>query len=82
MPKPRPPNLTPLENMVYDAYLHNDFLDDPGDPVWTNSLSDMVVGKGMKSDQFPGVVSSLVKKGVFAVNNVNKKRNDDMIWLL
>ena len=75
--KPRPTNLTPLENMVYDSYLASEYLNNPGDEVWTFSVVDRCVNQGMGRQQFPGVVSSLVQKGVFGVGNNAKKRNQN-----
>jgi hypothetical protein len=83
MPKPKPTNLTPLEEMAYQSYMESEYLNEPGDAVWTFSVSDRFVQKGGGRAQFSGVVSQLSQKGVFAVQKSlgRKGDDDDMIWL-
>jgi hypothetical protein len=82
MVKPKPKNLTPLEEMAYQAYMDSEYLNEPGDAVWTFSVSDRFVEKGGGRAQFSGVVSQLSQKGIFAVQKaVGRNADDDMIWL-
>lgn len=54
--------ITELEKDVITAIVENEYVDIPGDSVWTWIIDSEA--KITKTEQISGVVSSLVKKGL------------------
>jgi hypothetical protein len=73
------PHLTPMEQIVLELYDTSDYVDKPGDPSWINVLSFDFQNKGFRADQLPGVVSSLVKKGLVGTQGQGREQT---IWRL
>ena len=68
-------NLTEKELSVLKAIDFNEFGDDVMDPVYTWSVFDYA--SGVESTSFPGVVSSLVKKGYVWSDTDNRDEDDN-----
>lgn len=79
-------NLTKNEKAVLLATGNNDYVDEPGDPCWTEIVSDWCEIEGK---QFSGICASLHKKGLVD-SNVQKPyteplsgdvKDDSTMWL-
>jgi len=64
-------NITENEKAVLSAIDHNEYGDVLSDPIWTDSVFDNLC-TDIPSTSFPGVVSSLVKKGLIYADAVNR----------
>ena len=64
-------NLTKNEKAVLLATGNNDYVDEPGDPCWTDIVSDWCKIEGK---QFSGICASLHKKGLV-------DSDDSTMWL-
>lgn len=53
-------SLTQLETIMIKILAANEYSSFPGDPIWSNCLG----GRGVPTRSIPGVVASLVKKGL------------------
>ena len=69
-------NLTTLEIAVLDMMVTNDYGDTPDHHLWTNCLLDCShpkEGRDVEKVQLPGVISSLVKKGLVVCDGSGKE---------
>lgn len=82
--------LTELEVIAVKAIAEDQYQDgsfdaetnDPGVQVWTWSVSDTWRGEtGKPATSFPGVISSLVKKGVVGSYDGGGIENDACLWI-
>jgi len=67
-------NLTEMEKDVIIGIANNEFSNEPGDWVWSYSVHFNL--KITSQTQLPGVISSLIKKGLVAHDNTGDKLGD------
>ena len=67
-------NLTEMEKDVIIGIANNEFSNEPGDWVWSYSVHFNL--KITSQTQLPGVISSLIKKGLVAHDNTGDELGD------